>query len=136
MTSSILTQTTNVTTLILVTLLIPVTQETLLQKALSPLSPLSLLLVSTIHARDKGLGTTDVTSDSGDTGDSTIAEGVDRLPRLPVFAEQSTLQGPSSIEGWTLGQGVRGAKVDSFFAKDRHHSLVRNRVAPIQKLGF
>jgi hypothetical protein len=63
------TQTANVTTPVLVTVVIAVTSETVVPQHLSPLSPLSLVLFLAIHARDKGLGPTDVTSDSGDTGD-------------------------------------------------------------------
>ena len=74
MTDAILTQTANVTTLRPVTRLIPVTRKTLVPQSLSPLSPLSLLLFFTIHARDKGLETTGVTSDTGDTGDKVSRE--------------------------------------------------------------
>jgi hypothetical protein len=70
MIDAIQTQIANVTTLVLVTASTLVTREIAVPQHLSPLSPLSLLLVFTIHARDKGLEMTDVTSDSGDTGDS------------------------------------------------------------------
>jgi hypothetical protein len=63
------TQTRNVTTPVLVTVAIPVTSKTVVPQHLSPLSPLSPLFILAIHARDKGLGPTDVTGDSGDTGD-------------------------------------------------------------------
>jgi hypothetical protein len=63
------TQTANVTTLIPVTKVTAVTSETVAPQRLSPLPPLSPLFILVIHARDKGLRPTDVTSDSGDTGD-------------------------------------------------------------------
>jgi hypothetical protein len=63
------TQTRNVTTPILVTVVIAVTSKTVVPQHLSPLSPLSLLFILVIHTRDKGLRPTDVTCDIGDTGD-------------------------------------------------------------------
>ena len=63
------TQTRNVTTPVLVTVVIAVTSKTVVPQHLSPLSPLSPLFILAIHARDKGLGPTDDTGDTGDTGD-------------------------------------------------------------------
>jgi hypothetical protein len=65
------TQTRNVTTPVLVTVVIVVTSKTIVPQHLSPLSPVSPLLFLAIHARDKGLRPTDVTGDTGDTGDRT-----------------------------------------------------------------
>lgn len=64
MTKVIQTQMANVTTLIVVTMFIAVTPETAVPQYLSPMSPLSLLFILAIHARDKGLGMTYVTSDA------------------------------------------------------------------------
>jgi hypothetical protein len=89
MTDAISTQTANVTTRLPVTMVLAVTAETVAAQRLSPVSPLSLLLVSTIHARDKGFGMTDVTSDSGDTGDATPWNtGANRLAQLSQTARR------------------------------------------------
>jgi hypothetical protein len=60
------TQTGNCHHFLLVTAVKVVTSKTLAPQYLSPLSPLSPLFILAIHARDKGLGPTD---DSGDSGD-------------------------------------------------------------------
>lgn len=64
MSDAIQTQMANVTTPVLVTTLIAVTRETVVPQVLSPQSLLSLLFLLPLHARDKGLGMTDVTSDA------------------------------------------------------------------------
>lgn len=73
--NSIRTQRANVTSDRVVTSLVVVTSEAVAAQHLSPVSPLSLVLILVIHARDKGLGPTGVTSDSGDTGDKRAGHG-------------------------------------------------------------
>jgi hypothetical protein len=61
--AAIQTQTANVTSHALVTPNQPVTPKTVAAQPLSSLSPVSLVKILTIHARDKGLRTTGVTGD-------------------------------------------------------------------------
>jgi hypothetical protein len=72
-----------------------VTLETSAARALSSLSPVSLLLFFTIHARDKGLEMRCATGASGDTGD--IIKG------MPVLIPKSQL---GAATAWVVAQRI------------------------------
>jgi hypothetical protein len=110
---AILTQRANVTTLGPVTVFKVVTSETVVPQYLSPLSPLSLVLILAIHARDKGLGTTSVTGDAGDTGDRSESAPVSRsvAMRLAQPSQSSTPRCRFIVSGGQEARTAPGQKL-------------------------